>query len=140
MILWSPSAPTQLTWYCGVRSAKLAKEEHFQIACQKSFNGRYDTEDDDVVTHPNDYFDRAMALGEEAASSSSSQAEGEAPLQATLTSEQRTMMARNKAAALARAKAAGQKRARESSGRGGNGQQQPGGGGMAGFFGAGPKQ
>jgi DNA primase large subunit len=45
-------------------SVAAAKGEHFQIACQKSFNGRYGVEDDDVVVNPNDYFDKAMMLAE----------------------------------------------------------------------------
>ena len=83
-------------------SAQLAKDEHFQIACQKSFNGRYNVEDEDVITNPNDYFDKAMALAEQAAHTA---ANGGAEAAAGLTAEQRTQMARNKAAALAKAKA-----------------------------------
>jgi len=52
-------------------TVELAKGEHFQLACQKSFHGRYKVEDDgDVVTHPNDYYDKAMALLEDKAEGS----------------------------------------------------------------------
>ena len=71
-----------------------------QIACQKSFNGRFNVEDEDVVTNPNDYFDKAMALAEQQGAAG---AGGAAP--SGLTAEQRTQIARNKAAAMAKAKA-----------------------------------
>ena len=67
------SADSSLTiWSVGPsglwqETVELAKAENFQIACQKGFNARYGVEDTDVVTHPNDYYDKAMLLNEEKA-------------------------------------------------------------------------